>query len=168
MPFASINPTNPRTNLWNFGDNCSAFGGIWKTQFFFESAILNFFFKKKKNLLLHSYSNSSQINGYQEWDEILMITLISSKNIGVYKIMRNTAWQVFYRFKKGEVVISKKKKNTLLVILLQFWPYALPVLSAVPSRLPHSFVPCCLVSRQEGLDVPGSLTGRGPLCIHLS
>ena len=40
--------------------------------------------------LLHSYSNSSQINGYQGWDEILMITLISSKNIGVYKIMRNT------------------------------------------------------------------------------
>ena len=50
-----------------------------------------------------------------------MITLISSNNIGVYKIMRNTAYQVFYRFKKGEVVISKKKKNTLLVILLQFW-----------------------------------------------
>ena len=49
--------------------------------------------------------------GYQEWDEILMITLISSKNIGVYKIMRNTAWQVFYRFKKGEVVISKKRKK---------------------------------------------------------
>ena len=27
MPFSSINPTNPRTNLWNFGRNCSAFGG---------------------------------------------------------------------------------------------------------------------------------------------
>ena len=34
MPFASINPTNPRTNLWNFGENCSAFWGGWKTQFF--------------------------------------------------------------------------------------------------------------------------------------
>jgi hypothetical protein len=38
MPFVSINPTNPKTNLWNFGYNCSAFGGG-----FFESAILNFF-----------------------------------------------------------------------------------------------------------------------------
>ena len=28
--------------------------------------------------------------GYQGWDEILMITLISSKKLGVYKIMRNT------------------------------------------------------------------------------
>ena len=29
MPFASINPTNPRTNPWNFGGNCSAFWGGW-------------------------------------------------------------------------------------------------------------------------------------------
>ena len=34
MFFASINPTNPRTNLWNFGENCSAVGGGWRTQFF--------------------------------------------------------------------------------------------------------------------------------------
>ena len=47
MPFASINPTIPRTNLWNFGRNCSAFGDVEKLSFF-ESAILNFFFKKKK------------------------------------------------------------------------------------------------------------------------
>ena len=44
--------------------------------------------------LLQSYLNKSQINGYQGWDEILMITLISSKNIGVYKIMRNTVFNV--------------------------------------------------------------------------
>ena len=50
---------------------------------FFESDILNFF-------LLHSYLNKSQINGYQGFFEILMITLISSKKLGVYKIMRNT------------------------------------------------------------------------------
>ena len=42
MPFASINPTNPRTNPWNFGGNCSAFGEVEKLSFF-ESAILNFF-----------------------------------------------------------------------------------------------------------------------------
>ena len=33
MPFASINSIDPRTNLWNFGENCSAFGSGWKTQF---------------------------------------------------------------------------------------------------------------------------------------
>jgi hypothetical protein len=27
---------------------------------------------------------------YQGWDKILMITLISSKKLGVYEIMRNT------------------------------------------------------------------------------
>ena len=58
MPFASINPTKPRTSPWNFGRNCSAFGNVEKL-IFFESAILNFFFKKKN--LLHSYENKSQI-----------------------------------------------------------------------------------------------------------
>ena len=43
MPLASINPTNPRTNLWNFGENCSAFGGGWKTQFFWVGHFENFF-----------------------------------------------------------------------------------------------------------------------------
>ena len=46
MPFVSINPSIPRTNPWNFSKNCSAFGGGWKTEF--ESAILNFLFRKKK------------------------------------------------------------------------------------------------------------------------
>ena len=33
MSFTSIDPTYPRINYWNFGENCSAFGGaqclIW-------------------------------------------------------------------------------------------------------------------------------------------
>ena len=32
----------------------------------------------------------AQFMGYQGWDKILMITLISSKKLGVYEIMRNT------------------------------------------------------------------------------
>ena len=43
MPFASIDPTHPRTNSWNFGENCSAFGGGWKTQFFLSRPFWNFF-----------------------------------------------------------------------------------------------------------------------------
>jgi hypothetical protein len=57
--------------------------GVVEKLSFFESAILNFF-------CFVFILNSSQINGYQGWEEILMITLISSKKIGVYKIMRNT------------------------------------------------------------------------------
>ena len=60
LPFASINPTNPRTNPWNFGRNCSAFGDVEKLSFF-ESAILNFFFQKKKKNLLYPHENKSQI-----------------------------------------------------------------------------------------------------------
>ena len=36
------------------------------------------------------------INGYQGRDEILMITLIFSKKLGVYKIMRSTV--LYFRF----------------------------------------------------------------------
>ena len=63
MPFASINPTNPRANPGNFGGNCSAFGEVEKVSYF-ESAILNFFSKKKKEKkknLLHPHENKSQI-----------------------------------------------------------------------------------------------------------
>ena len=56
MPFASINSTNPRTNPWNFGGNCSAFGGGWKTQFFWVGHF-EFFLAKKIFFLLNSYQN---------------------------------------------------------------------------------------------------------------
>ena len=46
MPFVTINPTNPRTNPWNFGDNCSAFAGSWKPQFFWVGHFV-FFFQKR-------------------------------------------------------------------------------------------------------------------------
>ena len=41
-------------------------------------------------VLLHPCSNQSQFMWYQGWDEILMITLISSKKLGVCNNMRNT------------------------------------------------------------------------------
>ena len=47
MPFASFNPTNPRTNLRNFRKKILRIGDFEKWAFF-ESAILNFFFWKKK------------------------------------------------------------------------------------------------------------------------
>ena len=46
-PFASFNPTNPRTNSWNFWKKILRIGKVGKLSFF-ESAILIFFSKKKK------------------------------------------------------------------------------------------------------------------------
>ena len=43
MPFTSINPTDPRTNLWNFSENVLRIGDF-EILSFFESAILIFFF----------------------------------------------------------------------------------------------------------------------------
>ena len=48
MPFASINPTSPRTDPWNFHKKILRIDRVEKWPFF-ESAILNFFLQKKKN-----------------------------------------------------------------------------------------------------------------------
>ena len=61
----------------------------WKSQYFWVGHF-DFFFQKIKILLLHNYSNQSQFMGYQGWDKILMITLISNKKLGGYKIMKIT------------------------------------------------------------------------------
>ena len=71
MPFASINPTHPRTNPCNFHKKILRIGDFEKLSFF-ESAILNFFL-----LLLHE--NQSKVLGHQEWVDILLITLVSSQ-----------------------------------------------------------------------------------------
>ena len=51
MPFASINPTNPRTNLWNFHKKISRIGDFEKRRFW-KMAILKIghfdFFSSKK------------------------------------------------------------------------------------------------------------------------
>ena len=46
MPFALINPSNPRTNPWNFHKKILRIGDFEKCTFF-ESAILIFFFSKR-------------------------------------------------------------------------------------------------------------------------
>ena len=38
----------PKTNQWSFGENCSAVGGGWKTQFFLSWPFWIFIFEKKK------------------------------------------------------------------------------------------------------------------------
>ena len=81
LPFASIYPTYLRTNPWNFRKKILRIGRVENLSYF-ELAILIF--------LLHPYSNQSQFMGYQGWDKILMITLVSSKKLEVYKIIRNT------------------------------------------------------------------------------
>ena len=79
MPFASITPTNPRTNPWNFGGNCSAFGGGWKTQFFWVGHFEFFFAKKKK--IFHFFPMKKPWVSYEVsfFFKILMITLVSSQ-----------------------------------------------------------------------------------------
>ena len=78
MPFAPFNSTNPRTNPWNFQNFSFRIGDFEKCTFF-ESAILKFFFGKKKIFLLNFYQNTWKFIGWQGIFEILMITLVYSQ-----------------------------------------------------------------------------------------
>ena len=90
MPFVSIDSSHPRTTLWNFGENCSAFDGGWKTQFFWFGHFLIFFFQKKIIFLLHSYLNQSQINGVA-WMGLNFYDYLDFQKIrGGYRIMKHT------------------------------------------------------------------------------
>ena len=59
--FASINPTNPRTNPWNCG-NCSAFGHVEKLSFFwvghfeFSFSKEKYSFEEKKKIKVADFS----------------------------------------------------------------------------------------------------------------
>ena len=59
MPLASINPTDPRTNPAQFREKILRIDGFEKRSFF-ESAIFDFFFQKKKNFFLLNPMKSSQ------------------------------------------------------------------------------------------------------------
>ena len=81
MPFVSFNPTNPRTNLRNFREKILRIGDFEKWAFF-ESAILNFFFEKKKKFA-----------SFPWWVKILMFSLVSRKflamrNIVLYSVIQ--------------------------------------------------------------------------------
>ena len=86
MPFASSNPTNPRTNLRNFREKILRIGDFKKWAFF-ESAILNFFFEKKKFFLLHSHENRPKFIWLKGWVKILTFSLVSRKFLAMRNIL---------------------------------------------------------------------------------
>jgi hypothetical protein len=88
MPFTSIYSIDLRTNTWNFCDKTLRIGGFEKLSFF-ESAILDFFFKKIF-FLLHPHENQSKFLRQQGWVEILMITLVSSPKQHLRKHMQHS------------------------------------------------------------------------------
>ena len=69
MPFTSINSTNSRTNPWNVHENILRIKGVENLRFF-ESAILNFFFQKKKFYFVPmkiSHKLCDRMDGTQFW-----------------------------------------------------------------------------------------------------
>ena len=96
--------------------------GAKKTPFFFERKNSKWP-TQKKNILLHSYLNQSQINGYQGWDEILMITLISNKKLGGYKIMRNTVdinLKSWFLIKSGYYIVPSPSTALISILICNF------------------------------------------------
>ena len=92
IPFASINPTNPRP-LWNFREMFFENWRFWKSQFF-ELAILNFFFQKK---MLHSHQNQSNFM-WIGWNfDVFPVSrkFLAMRNITLYSV--HTCLCFYYR-----------------------------------------------------------------------
>ena len=89
MSFASINSTNPRTNLWNFGENYSAFGGCWKTQFFWVGHFD--FFASFLLKLVTIYGVPRIFRNFDDYPDFQQ-----KARAGGYKIMSNTVF--FFNF----------------------------------------------------------------------
>ena len=74
MPFASINPTNSRTNSWNFHKKYWELASLNNSVFLSRPFCLK---KRKKKRIAHE--NWSNLLGYHGWVKILMIFLVSSQ-----------------------------------------------------------------------------------------
>ena len=114
MPFASINPTNKRTNPWNFCEKILRIGRTGKWAFYLVGHF-EFFFAKKIFLLLHSNENMSKFIGQQGFFEILMTTLFSSPKQNLPKNMQNSVYitNAFYFASHLEVENFAKRKKYL-------------------------------------------------------
>ena len=90
MPFASINPTHPRTNLYDFVDNCSTFEFL----FFKKNIFASFLFKL---VTVHGVPRIFQ--NFVDYPDL-------QKNVWGYKIMKHTVLRkdyvhVFYHLVKA-------------------------------------------------------------------
>ena len=114
MPFASCNPTNPRTNLWNFHEKILRIGDFEKWPFL-KNGHFGFFFQKKNFFLLHSHENQSKFTWYNGWVEILMFSLVSTK----FLAMRKIALYSVYAYKVTLITIMYEIKGLKVLKLAQ-------------------------------------------------
>ena len=111
MGFASINPTNPWTDLWNFREKISRIGDFEKRQFW-KIGHFEFDFLEKKNVLLHSHKNQSKFVWFNGWVKILTFSLVSRKFLAMRNITLYSVGHAHY--KKGQY---KKNHNVFSSIL---------------------------------------------------
>ena len=148
MPFVSINPINPRTNPWNFGRNCSAFGDVEKLSSL--SRPFWFFF-----CFIHM-KISPKLCVRMDWTQFLILWWFTAKNergkdkiAWVYVLFSVT--QVYKETQWLEIVIKSKIKfsfHKITYFQRRFNPYMqLPLLqrqTKTPKTISNVFK-CCLI-----------------------
>jgi hypothetical protein len=92
LPFASINPTNQRTNLWNFLEIFLRIV-VFENLSFFESAILNFFFKKKFFFCFIPIKISPNLYGRLNWSKFCCFPWFPENSL-LCVILRYTVYTV--------------------------------------------------------------------------
>ena len=92
MPFASIDPTHPRTNLWKSGENC--WDGVW-----LKNSVFLTDFQQEARLRI----NQTPVGNWWRWKPETNRNVVFLKEkytlfdkVEVYKIMRNTVPTYFF------------------------------------------------------------------------
>ena len=124
MPFAWINPTNQRTNPWNFHEKILRIGDFEKLSFF-ESTILNSFFQKKCFILMKTSQRLlvSKNGSSQTWQHFLTETKHFAPEFIVIWLFASLAAQFLVK------CFSSNRKHThfcvFLFISVSLWPWSL-------------------------------------------
>ena len=113
MPFASINPTNPRINPWNFHKKKLRIG-IFEKLSFLGLTILEFFFQDEKKCFSPIKISQSYLC-IKDWVKILVITLVYSKRVSVPNNLLHSVYK--YNIARMNSDTSEAKNSRLLLIL---------------------------------------------------
>ena len=129
MPFASINPTNPRTNIWNFRKNILRIGNFEKLSlFWFHETLLNnetqmpkLFAPEHAFMKIQLQFSQSSLDFNQLWNPLIWNRSISHFRVYFHSTITKGQfmWTRIRKISNVTYVITQVMPNDILLIIKQ-------------------------------------------------
>ena len=183
MPFAWINPTNQRTNLWNFREKILRIGDFENLSFF-ESAILIFFFKTiffcfipikispnlycRTDVVSKKFLAMRNITLYSVWKKNIMLSLNTSSKWLMWK--NPLKWETKHLMSQLISQFKQERNKSVVSLSLEIkthWPISTLICSCTDYELGwgHSSKPTCYINGQSTVPPLHSYIST---CLYLS